>query len=130
MKRKGKSEEEKKATEEPKSVSDNVIRQKSPDEVKQEKLLHPSRAERRSVRGHGRSPVGSRDTSGTSGSDTGVSDTEDPDGKAVTFRVEYRGKGKQPSGRERQVSATPRRKPDIVVSSAAIGRGGIIDTQG
>ena len=99
---------------------------KSPDVAKQGKLLHPSRADSRGSR---RSKVRGHDTSGTSGSDTAVSDTDDPEGRAVTFRVEYSGTSKLPS-RERKIISSSRR-PEIVVSNVQeVGRGGIINTQG
>ena len=102
---------------------------KSPDESAPERLLHPSRADSRSSVGRTRSQSRHPDTSGTSGSDTAVSDNEDQEERGVTFRVEY-GTTSKPSGRERQIQ-TRARRPEIVVSNVQdVGRGGIINTQG
>ena len=101
-------------------------RRKSSDVAKQGKLLHPSRADSRSSGGRGR---GYHDTSGTSGSDTALSDVDDQEARGVTFRVEY-GATDKFSGREIQALST-KRKPEIIVSNVQdVGRGGIINTQG
>ena len=91
--------------------------------------MHPSRADSRGSGARGQSRGGYHDTSGTSGSDTALSDVDDPHGRGVTFRVEY-GATDKFSGRELQALSTKRR-PEIIVSNVQeVGRGGIINTQG
>ena len=112
-----------------KSLKSKDKKSKSPDDEKEDKLLHPGLAESRSSGSRKQSKSRHHDTSGTSGSDTGVSDGEDPDGRAVTFKVEYKGSSKA-SGKQRQMVPAPRR-PEIVVSNVQdVGRGGIINTHG
>ena len=112
-----------------KSLKSKDKKSKSPDDEKEDKLLHPGRAESRSSGSRKQSKSRQHDTSGTSGSDTGVSDGEDPDGRAVTFKVEYKGSG-QVAGKQRQMVPATRR-PEIVVSNVQdVGRGGIINTHG
>ena len=92
------------------------------------RLLHPNRADSRGSSG-GRRSRGSHDTSGTSGSDTALSDIDDQDARAVTFRVEY-GATEKLSAREIQ-ALSAKRRPEIIVSNVQdVGRGGIINTQG
>ena len=92
-------------------------------------MLHPSRAGSRSGRGRRRSQAGLHDTSGTSGSDTAGSDIDEPGARAVTFRVEYHDRATTPV--RKKGTTQPPGRPDIIVSSAsAIGRGGIINTEG
>ena len=131
VKKKGQLEEEKKSI--AGSKSDSIKSGKSPEEAKEEHLLHPSRAESRSTTGRRRPQTSSHDTSGTSGSDTAGSDKEEPGARAVKFRVEYHDKTKKPPVSGKKPSQQPSRsRPEIVVSRAggAIGRGGVIDTEG
>ena len=101
---------------------------KSSDAHKQAKLLHPNRTDSRGSSSGRRSRGSYHDTSGTSGSDTALSDVEQ-DERAVTFQVDY---GALPKFTDREIQAiSAKRRPEIIVSNVQdVGRGGIINTQG